>query len=114
MQSATPSRPLSRSLVVFLLLGVLLTVSLGLLPAGFLPWLGNRLNVFAVVFLGIFIEAAPYLLLGTLASGLVEVFLDRAQMSKWISRRPVAAAVGGAFMGLAFPVCECGVVPLTR
>jgi len=54
------------------------------------------------------------LLLGTLASGLVEVFLDRDQMSRWISHRPVAAAVGGAFMGMVFPVCECGVVPLTR
>lgn len=114
MQSTTSSRPLSRSLVVFLLLGVLLIVSFSLLSAGFFYWLWNRLNVFATVFLGIFIEAVPYLLLGTLASGLVEVFLNRDQMSQWISKRPAAAAVGGAFMGLVFPVCECGVVPLTR
>jgi uncharacterized membrane protein YraQ (UPF0718 family) len=85
-----------------------------MLPSGFFAFLWDRLNVFATVFLGIFVEAVPYLLLGTLASGLVEVFLDRDQMSKWISRRPVAAAVGGAFMGMVFPVCECGVVPLTR
>ncbi len=101
-------------MILTIVLAILLTVSLSLLPAGFFPWLWDRLNVFATIFLGIFIEAVPYLLLGTLASGLVEVFLDRDQMSKWISNRPVAAAVGGAFMGLAFPVCECGVVPLTR
>lgn len=83
-------------------------------PAGFFTWLWDRLNVFATVFLGIFVEAVPYLLLGTLASGLVEVFLDRDQMSRWISGRPIAAAVSGAFMGMIFPVCECGVVPLTR
>lgn len=108
------TRPLPRNLILTILLGILLTVSLSLLPAGFFPWLWDRLNVFATVFLGIFIEAVPYLLLGTLASGLVEVFFDRDQMSRWISHRPVAAAVGGAFMGLVFPVCECGVVPLTR
>jgi len=108
------NRPLPRNLILTIVLGILLTISLSLLPAGFFPWLWDRLNVFATVFLGIFVEAIPYLLLGTLASGLVEVFLDRDQMSKWISNRPVAAAVGGAFMGLVFPVCECGVVPLTR
>jgi uncharacterized membrane protein YraQ (UPF0718 family) len=74
----------------------------------------SRLNLFATVFLGIFIEALPYLLLGTLISGLVEVFLDRTQMARFISNRPIQAALTGAFMGLIFPVCECGVIPLTR
>jgi uncharacterized membrane protein YraQ (UPF0718 family) len=73
-----------------------------------------RLNLFATVFLEVFIEALPYLLIGTLISGLVEVFLDREQMARLISKRPGPAAVTGAFMGLLFPVCECGVIPLTR
>lgn len=66
------------------------------------------------VFLGIFIEAAPFLLLGTLASGLVEVFVDRAAMAKLLPRSGWGAALGGSLLGLFFPVCECGVVPLTR
>jgi len=66
------------------------------------------------VFLGIFIEAAPFLLLGTLASGLVEVFVDRAAMAKLLPHSGWGAAVGGSLLGLFFPVCECGVVPLTR
>ena len=93
---------------------MLLLVVSSMLPVSVFTWLWDRLNVFATVFLGIFVEAVPYLLLGTLASGLVEIFLDRDQMSKWVSHRSVAAAVGGAFMGMIFPVCECGVVPLTR
>jgi uncharacterized membrane protein YraQ (UPF0718 family) len=64
--------------------------------------------------LGIFIEAMPYLLFGTLVSGLVEVFLDRDLMARVISKRPVPAAISGALMGLVFPVCECGVIPLAR
>lgn len=105
---------LPRNLIIVIALGVLVLVASSMIPAGFFTWLWDRLNVFATVFLGIFVEAVPYLLLGTFASGLVEVFVDRDQMSKWVSNRPAAAAVSGAFMGMLFPVCECGVVPLTR
>jgi len=114
VQKTISPRPLPRTLILSIAIGILLMVVFSMLPSGFFTWLWDRLNVFATVFLGIFVEAVPYLLLGTLASGLVEVFLDRDQMSKWISHRPIAAAVGGAFMGMIFPVCECGVVPLTR
>lgn len=113
VETTSPNR-LSRNIVLFILLAVLAAVSASLLPDGVFPWLWDRLNVFATVFLGIFVEAVPFLLLGTLASGLVEVFVDREQMSRWVSRKPAAAAVSGAFMGMIFPVCECGVVPLTR
>ena len=69
---------------------------------------------FTTVFLGIFIEAAPFLLLGTVASGLVEVFVRREDLAHILPRSPLLAALVGGLMGFAFPVCECGVVPLTR
>ena len=78
--------------------------------AGFLDQFGN----FTTVFLGIFIEAAPFLLLGTIASGLVEVFVSREQLVGMLPRHPLPATLLGSLMGFAFPVCECGVVPLTR
>ncbi|NWF63695.1 MAG: permease [Chloroflexi bacterium] len=105
---------LPRAIVLLILLAALAMLTASLLPVSFLSFLWDRLNVFATVFLGIFMEAVPYLLLGTFASGLVEVFVDREQMSRWVSRRPAAATISGAFMGMVFPVCECGVVPLTR
>jgi uncharacterized membrane protein YraQ (UPF0718 family) len=69
---------------------------------------------FTTIFLGIFVEAAPFLMLGTLASGLVEVFFGAGDFSRYVPRNPFFAALTGAAMGLVFPVCECGVVPLTR
>jgi uncharacterized membrane protein YraQ (UPF0718 family) len=69
---------------------------------------------FVTIFLGIFIEALPFLLLGTLASGLVEEFVSREFLSRLVPRNRLGGALSGALMGLAFPVCECGVVPLTR
>jgi uncharacterized membrane protein YraQ (UPF0718 family) len=69
---------------------------------------------FTTVFLGIFIEAAPFLLLGTVASGLVEVFVSRGSLARFVPRNVLLATLVGGVMGFVFPVCECGVVPLTR
>ncbi len=74
----------------------------------------DQLSLFTTIFLGIFIEAAPFLLLGTLASGIVEIFFRRDQLQRFIPENPFLGALAGGVMGLFFPVCECGVVPLTR
>jgi uncharacterized protein len=112
--STTVVHRASRTVIWLVLIFVLVFVLASLIPLSLFLQFVSRLNLFATVFLGIFIEALPYLLLGTLISGLVEVFLDRELMMRFISKRPVPAAITGAFMGLIFPVCECGVIPLTR
>jgi hypothetical protein len=102
-------------IIVASALGAVLTwLVLQNLAAG--PWAGavDSLSTFTTIFLGIFIEAAPYLLLGTFASGLVEAFVNQDDIARYIPRDPVRGAIAGALMGIFFPVCECGVVPLTR
>lgn len=74
----------------------------------------EKWGVFSSVFLGIFIEAVPFLLLGTIASGLVEVFVDKDKLKNFFPKSKFLAALYGSFLGLVFPVCECGVVPLAR
>jgi hypothetical protein len=74
----------------------------------------DELSGFAPVFLGIFIEAAAFLMLGSVASGLVEAFVQPADLARWLPKNRFFATVAGALMGLVFPVCECGVVPLVR
>jgi uncharacterized protein len=69
---------------------------------------------FAARFLGIFLEAAPFLLLGSIVSGLIEVFVDRARLTRLVPRTPLGAVAAGTALGFLFPVCECGVVPVTR
>lgn len=72
------------------------------------------LSIFTTRFLGIFIEAAPFLLLGTFVSGLIDAFLSRDDIARLVPRNAVLATIFGALMGFAFPVCECGVVPVAR
>ena len=74
----------------------------------------DQFFTFTTIFLGIFIEAAPFLLLGTLASGLVEVFFKKESIQRLLPRTPFFGALAGGLLGFLFPVCECGVVPLTR
>ncbi|HVP21346.1 MAG TPA: permease [Anaerolineaceae bacterium] len=93
----------------FLILGLAWVVATGGWPAAI-----DRLSTFTTVLLGIFIEAAPFLLLGSLGSGVLEVFFQGEDFSSRVPRHPLLGAMVGAFMGFFFPVCECGVVPLTR
>ena len=66
------------------------------------------------IFLSIFIEAAPFLLAGAIVSGLLAVFVNRDIIYRYSPRNPLTAALVGGSMGMVFPVCECGVVPVTR
>jgi uncharacterized protein len=105
---------LSRVLIWAILLGVAADILYTSLPISSWVWLWERGSTFATVFLGIFIEALPFLLMGTLSSGLVEVFLSEDWLTHSMPRRALPAALIGAGLGLVFPICECGTVPLTR
>ena len=110
-----PGRRLRRLLgagLLILMLASLAVTSISSAQARF--FISERFQTFVTIFLGLFIEAAPFLLAGSLVSGFIDVFLNREWISKIVPRNPVLAAMTGSLMGLAFPVCECGVVPVTR
>ncbi|MCA9971712.1 MAG: permease [Anaerolineales bacterium] len=105
-----PDRTLNR-----VLLGLLAVVALvGALPTLFPDFAFNEFQTFVTIFMGIFLEAVPFLVAGAVVSGLLEVFVDKQRLTRLIPRQPLAAAFVGALLGFAFPVCECGVVPVTR
>jgi uncharacterized protein len=72
------------------------------------------IGTFSTRFLGIFIEAVSFLLLGALISGFIGAFISNDDMARLIPRNPVAAIFAGSLLGFLFPVCECGVIPVTR
>jgi hypothetical protein len=112
---ARVTRPVILFGVALLLVVIWLALTtLGSTTTGPIAAVIDSLSTFTTIFLGIFVEAAPFLLLGTLGSGLVEVYFNQDDLHKLIPRNPIAGAVVGAMLGLFFPVCECGVVPLSR
>ncbi|MFH1998071.1 MAG: permease, partial [Planctomycetota bacterium] len=71
-------------------------------------------RTFALIFVSIVLEAFPFMLLGSLISGFVEVFLSKDRLAGWLPRREVLLTFMAAGMGVAFPVCECAIVPVVR
>lgn len=68
----------------------------------------------AIVFVSIVLEAFPFLLIGALIGGLVEVFLPSDRISRFCSGRGLSAIFLAGAAGFLFPVCECAVVPVAR
>ncbi|MDR2391388.1 MAG: permease [Planctomycetota bacterium] len=69
---------------------------------------------FAIVFSSIALEAMPFMLLGSIAGGLIESFLDRKRMIALLPGKEALAVWIAAGMGMIFPVCECAIVPIIR
>ena len=72
------------------------------------------LSSFSFAFLSILLEGLPFLLLGTIISGLIDQFLPVRLMTRLLPRNPVSGAFVSGLLGLIFPMCECGVVPIIR
>ena len=77
-------------------------------------FVAERSQTFVTIFLSLFIEAAPFLLAGSIVSGIIAVYVDQGMVERFIPENPLLAALAGAGLGFVFPVCECGVVPVTR
>lgn len=68
----------------------------------------------SVTFAAIVLEALPFVALGALVGGLIEVFVSPDRISRLIPRRGWLAITAAGLLGLLIPVCECAVIPVTR
>jgi uncharacterized membrane protein YraQ (UPF0718 family) len=69
---------------------------------------------FSVVFASLLVEAVPFVLLGASVSALIEVVVPGSVMARVSALPPSLQLPASAVAGLAFPVCECGSVPVAR
>lgn len=69
---------------------------------------------FAFAFLSILFEGAPFILLGTLISGFIDIYLPAGTMDRLLPRRKFPAILVAGLLGGILPVCECAVVPVIR
>src|SRR3954471_1558950 len=79
-----------------------------------MSWYYLNLEAFSYALLSILFEGIPFLLLGSIISGVVDVFVSTERVTKLMPKNPVAAVFLAALMGLAFPICECGSVVVVR
>lgn len=69
---------------------------------------------FQYAFLSILLEGLPFLLSGAILSGLLEEYLPQSLMTRLLPKNPRTAVLVSGLLGVVFPVCECGIVPVVR
>ncbi|MGD9212258.1 MAG: permease [Desulfobacteraceae bacterium] len=74
----------------------------------------DTLTSLGIVFVSIVLEAIPFMLVGALVGGMIEVFINKEHMTALLPKRQWLSVFIAAGAGLFFPVCECAVVPVVR
>ena len=69
---------------------------------------------FTLVLWSILLEALPFVLLGTIISSLIQVFVSEDMILKILPQNGFLRLVLASLVGLVFPVCECAIIPITR
>ena len=66
------------------------------------------------IFLGILVEATPFLLLGVAISALMHIFVSEDRLLRLVPKNPILSLLPALAVGMLMPVCECGNVAVTR
>src|SRR5262249_42855443 len=69
---------------------------------------------FILLFTSIVYEAMPFIVLGAVIAGFLEELVPQQLVAKLIPRSRVLAIAIGGLLGLLFPMCECGIIPVMR
>jgi uncharacterized protein len=78
-----------------------------------MDWIARAQDT-VTIFLGIMIEATPFLVLGVLVSQALALLVREEGLVSWVPRSRLASLSALAALGALFPVCECGNVPVAR
>jgi uncharacterized membrane protein YraQ (UPF0718 family) len=69
---------------------------------------------FIVRFTAILYEALPFIILGAVIAGVLEELLPQRLLARVLPRSRFLAIALGGLLGLVFPMCECGIIPVMR
>jgi len=72
------------------------------------------LGDFVLVWWALLYEALPFVLIGSVAAGFVERCLSEDRVTRLFPKHRGLGIVASACLGLIFPMCECGIVPVVR
>jgi uncharacterized protein len=106
--------PERNRLATYLLESVFVAGAVFLLVLGGRSELRPIVGDLAISFVAIMAEALPFMLLGSVVGGLIEVFVPQEWVQRSFGTRTYASVFIGAALGIPFPVCECAIVPVVR
>ncbi len=71
-------------------------------------------NLLLTIFQSVLLEALPFVLIGVLVSALIEVFISQDLIHRFLPKNRLISLLAACLLGLLFPLCECGIVPVVR
>jgi uncharacterized membrane protein YraQ (UPF0718 family) len=74
----------------------------------------DKVKDFILVFSSILFEALPFIVLGALLAGVLEEFLPQRLVTRILPKSRFLSILIGGLLGLIFPMCECGIIPVMR
>ena len=77
-------------------------------------WFWFSLSDFSFSFLSVVLEGVPFILMGVVLSGLIDVFLPPRVLARILPRNAAAGILMGGALGAVLPMCECGIVVVIR
>lgn len=76
--------------------------------------LPDQIKTIFVLFLGIMLEALPFLLLGAIASSVINLYISEEYIARIMPKNPFAAIGVALIAAVITPVCECAIIPVVR
>jgi len=70
----------------------------------------EQVSSLETLFLSVILESLPFLLIGAFVSAVIEVFISEETIAGFLPKRTLPGLIAAAFMGMIFPICECGIV----
>jgi uncharacterized protein len=74
----------------------------------------NQLGSIFTGWLSLLLDGLPFILLGVAFSGLLFVFIGENRLIRRLPKHPLLGPLVGSFLGLIFPVCKYGNIPVMR
>jgi uncharacterized membrane protein YraQ (UPF0718 family) len=77
-------------------------------------WFAFSWQNFWFAFLALVFEGVPFILFGSLISGVIAAFIPARLITGMLPKSRFAAILVSGLLGVIFPVCDCGIVPIVR
>jgi uncharacterized protein len=74
----------------------------------------TQLEDLSTIFLSMFIEGIPFILLSVILSSFIHIFINETSLFAKIPKTPLFGIPLASLFGLIFPICECGTVPVAK
>jgi uncharacterized membrane protein YraQ (UPF0718 family) len=80
----------------------------------FFEKIGAPANKIIIIFLGIILQAVPFLLIGVLISSAIDVFVSKAAIERRFPKSLGLGMAAAIIAGFCLPVCDCASIPIFR